>query len=137
MAIRPNRLSPPRVLALLFALLVAGGCSSWGRLEPITPSAYVEAGSSSQVRVELTDGRVVVVHAAHMEGDTLRGLCATSLTAKSALFDSEEPRDSCAFALRDMKTAEAKRPNPTKTVILLAVPVGLFVAIIATLAGQN
>lgn len=134
---RSSRYRPVRAFALPLALLLAGGCSSWRRLESITPSAYVEAGSSSQVRVELTDDRLVTVHAARMDGDTLRGLCATSLQAKSAMFGSDEARDSCAFALRDVRTAEVKHLDVTRTAILLAFPAALFVALIAAFAGQD
>ena len=137
MASRPIWRRSFRISAFLLSLLLASGCSSWSRLQPITPSAYAEAGPSSQMRVELTDGRVVTVHAPRMEGDTLRGLCATSLAARAALFTSDSPRDSCAFALRDVRTAEVKRVNVTGTVILLAVLVCLPVAFLATVASQD
>ena len=78
---RPRR--PLRWLAMLLALPLASGCSTFKQLEPITPSAYAAAGATSEMRLQLTQGGSMTVYSPRMEGDTLRGLCATSLEAKS------------------------------------------------------
>lgn len=126
-----------RLMALLFALLVASGCSSWKRLQPITPSAYAEAGVTSQMRVFLTDGRVMTVHSPRIVGDTLRGLCSTSLEAKSAMIGGGSPRESCAVALRDVNSVELKRTDMTRTAILLAFPAVFYIVLFGLAMGAG
>ena len=89
------------------------------------------------MRVDLADGRVVTVHDPRMDGDTLRGQCATSFAEKAALFVRDEPRDSCAFALADVRTAQVKRANVAGNVVLLAILVGLPVAFLVMIANQD
>lgn len=126
-----------RWMALFFALLVASGCSSWRRMQPVTPSAYAAAGVTSEMRVRLTDGRVMTVHSPRIEGDTLRGLRSTSLEAKSALIGGGSPRESCAVALRDVSSADLKQIDMTATAILLGFPAVFFIVLFGLAMGAG
>jgi hypothetical protein len=131
------RSSLGRALVPLLALLLASGCSSWKRVQsPISASALVDAGSASQMRIELTDARVITVHSPVIAGDTLRGMCASSSQSRSAVFTDDSPRDSCSFAIRDIRAAETRRANVVGTALLLGVPVVLALVILTSLAGD-
>lgn len=129
MAVRSTPHKTFRASALILTLVLASGCSSWTRLQAVTPSAYAEAGSSSRIRVELTNGRMITVYSPRMEADTLRGLCATSSASKSAMFISDPPQDSCAFALRDVRRADVRKFDLTRTIVLLSFPAAFFLAL--------
>lgn len=126
-----------RLVAPLLALLLASGCSSWRRLQPITPDAYAETGLTSEMRVVLTDGRSMTIYSPRMEGDTLRGFRTSQLVVWSKLIDSEPLRhDSCRVALRDLTTVEMRRADHAKTAMLIGIPVILFFGIAAGLAAN-
>ena len=126
-----------RTFALLLALLLASGCSSWNTLQPITQSAYQAAGPASQMRVELADGRVVTLHSPRIEADTLHGLCTDQSVAKSAVFSDDRPRDSCAVAIRDVKAVKIKQGDTLSTVLLIGLPIMLVLIVGAALAGGD
>lgn len=117
-----------RPLALPLAMLLLCSCMKWsGVSHPV--DQYVRAEEPYQVRLTLTDGRVVPLWNVEIFGDTIVGF--TQRPSKSPSRQERQPR--ARYTLDQVVRLEEHKTDPVMTLVTVGVIVGaLSIAYLAT-----
>jgi hypothetical protein len=123
-------------------LVVSPGCSTWKAIEPPTPAAPPTSTTPSygalplRIRVVLRSDVAFVVHGATIGRDSLFGMREVTSEARSGLISSGSTRESCAVALKDVRSLEERKPDRAGTRALL-IPIAFFVGLLVVLGTSS
>jgi hypothetical protein len=121
-----------RIIAVVLAASLTGGCSAWRAAEQPPATAAAAQHGPMHVRVTTADGRRIELEAAVVAGDSLIGRASKPA---GATWDASVPRSSLgdariAVALQDVCKLETLEPDGGTTVLLV-----LSAAIVGGLAA--
>jgi hypothetical protein len=97
-------------------------------MPPSTSSAPTWGPLPTRIRVVLRSHEAFVVHQPTILRDSLFGIREVSAEVPSAMFFNESSRESCAIALKDVRSIEERKPDTAGTVVLL-IPVAVIVGL--------
>ncbi len=115
-----------RLVAIVAAGTFLSACMTW-QTQSLEPERFRTADSTQTVRLTLTGGDTIMVHAPVITGDSLVGM----QTRRGASPDSLER---VSIPLTAISQAELKKSNPAGN---LLVGIGLIAAVAAIVAATN
>jgi hypothetical protein len=119
-----------RPLAATLAVLMLAGCTKWsGASDPV--DQYVRAEEPYEVRLTLTDGRVVPLWDVEMVGDTIVGF--TERPSKG--ISQRERQQRAGYPLDEVARLEQHKTDAVLTIVGVAVIVGVLLGVLFAASG--
>jgi len=121
-------------------LVLCPGCSTWKAMQPPISSAPTYGPLPTRIRVVLWSREEFILHEPTIVRDSLFGIREVSAEVPSAMFFNESSRESCAIDMKQVRSLEERKPDTTRTLMLLipvAVIIGLTVWSLATTDWDN
>ena len=124
-----------RILAWVLIALTSPGCSTWKAAESPLHPASISASAPSRLRVVLRNYEAFVVHEPTVARDSLFGMREVKLELQPGRTHQESSRESCAIAMKDVRTIEERKVDGVGTAFLL-IPVGVLIWFLATVGDD-